>query len=143
MHPISRSKTRGGVPAGDDGADRHPGGEPLSGGTLPALYPRWPVIVMADSADPLPTGAVRLVLPAEKVQVYGQPSTAMSAASDSSFHPLGRLPMTPASILPFIFCGNFNPANILPRDNRPAAFRFSTAFTVLYRSRCRHGRKYV
>jgi hypothetical protein len=29
--------------------------------------------VMADSADPLPIGAVRLVLPSDKVQVYGQP----------------------------------------------------------------------
>jgi hypothetical protein len=31
------------------------------------------IVVMADSADPRPTGAVRLVLPSEKVQVYGQP----------------------------------------------------------------------
>jgi hypothetical protein len=31
------------------------------------------IVVMADSVDPRPTGAVRLVLPSEKVQVYGQP----------------------------------------------------------------------
>jgi ABC-type Fe3+/spermidine/putrescine transport system ATPase subunit len=31
------------------------------------------IVVMADSADPRPTGVVRLVLPSEKVQVYGQP----------------------------------------------------------------------
>jgi ABC-type Fe3+/spermidine/putrescine transport system ATPase subunit len=30
------------------------------------------VIVMADSPEPRPAGAVRLVVPAEKVQVYGQ-----------------------------------------------------------------------
>jgi len=29
------------------------------------------IVVMADSADPRPTGAVRLVVPSEKVQVYG------------------------------------------------------------------------
>jgi putative spermidine/putrescine transport system ATP-binding protein len=31
------------------------------------------IVVMADSTDARPTGAVRLVLPSEKVQVYGQP----------------------------------------------------------------------
>jgi hypothetical protein len=31
------------------------------------------IVVMADSVDPMPLGAVRLVLPAEKVQVYSQP----------------------------------------------------------------------
>ncbi len=30
------------------------------------------VVVMADSPDPRPTGPIRLVLPAEKVQVYGE-----------------------------------------------------------------------
>jgi putative spermidine/putrescine transport system ATP-binding protein len=30
------------------------------------------IVVMADSADPRPTGAVRLVVPSEKVQVYGR-----------------------------------------------------------------------
>jgi ABC-type Fe3+/spermidine/putrescine transport system ATPase subunit len=31
------------------------------------------IVVMADSADPRPTGACRLVIPAEKVQIYSQP----------------------------------------------------------------------
>jgi hypothetical protein len=31
------------------------------------------IVVMADSTDSRPTGTVRLVLPSEKVQVYGQP----------------------------------------------------------------------
>ena len=33
-------RSGGGAPAGDDGADGHPGGEPLPGVTLPAIYPR-------------------------------------------------------------------------------------------------------
>jgi hypothetical protein len=30
------------------------------------------VIVMADSPDPRPAGAVRLVMPSDRVQVYGK-----------------------------------------------------------------------
>ena len=35
-------RSGGGAPAGDDGADGHPGGEPLPGGALPAIHPRRP-----------------------------------------------------------------------------------------------------
>ena len=31
------------------------------------------IVVMADSAEPCPTGACRLVIPADKVQIYSQP----------------------------------------------------------------------
>ena len=52
--------------------DWGPGGEPVSGRTLRHYIRVGDVIVMADSPDPRPAGAVRLVMPSDRVQVYGK-----------------------------------------------------------------------
>jgi ABC-type Fe3+/spermidine/putrescine transport system ATPase subunit len=65
----------------DPTAGPHPGTIALTGSLeeslfLGAHYRHYvrlgQIVVMADSADPRPVGTVRLVVPSEKVQVYGQ-----------------------------------------------------------------------